>query len=178
MQEPTHLSSRDRRLWRDEAEKVLQAHEVRKSLSAFLCTVFDSQSSFFTVSMRKPVHPHQAIGYMASIQRTLAGKRGFVAAELHKGGTIHFHGIHSDWEDVVDGHTLGDLSTLDVYDDDWRDFHIQRLTEYKKARATYHWDKLFKQFGRSDYHQVRELSGVSDYCAKYVTKELHDWALW
>ena len=57
--------------------------------------------------------------------------------------------------------------------------HVHGLMSFagnnEKLRPYLVWRNLFEEYGRSKVDYIRSKENVSDYCAKYVTKEMGWW---
>lgn len=139
-----------------EAEKAIveQRGLARDALAGMLKEyVWDS---FFTSTFAHRVaHPRQA---MALVSRALGISldspchRAFLAAEPHRFGGYHVHGL-AMWEDYL----LPDGS-------------LSHRIDYAKANLG--------RLGWSRCQAIRDIGGTSGYCSKYLTKELSDWDLY
>lgn len=108
---------------------------------------------FITVTFREPRQPHTAQATLRQVERVVRQTRYgrlFLGTELHINRTLHVHGLLQGPGTVVRFPGLPDAL--------WRD--------------------LYRRFGRSQVQWVRSKEAVSNYCTKYVTKELTEWYIW
>lgn len=107
---------------------------------------------FLTITFRQPRLPHHASSSLREIGRTIEREtdgRYFLGTELHVNRTMHVHGLLQ-----APGASDGPAS---------------------KLVASNIWLAFYDRYGRSQVRRVRSREAVSDYCTKYVTKELTEW---
>ncbi len=106
---------------------------------------------FLTVSFRTPRQPFHALSTLSEVARVIRARsagRFFIGTELHLNRTLHVHGLFQS-ASVSDANAKSIAGLL------FRDF--------------------LARFGRSQVRAVRSREAVSNYCSKYVTKELTEW---
>lgn len=86
-----------------------------------------------------------------------------VVPELHKDGSVHFHGVINA--------TYGLCSRLEI---DWRR-PDGRLTKIKNTKGYMDWAEYSKRFGHFSCSWIRDQVGCSVYVSKYMTKDIADW---
>jgi len=123
--------------------------EVRDAFGTFLQRW--RWSHFLTVTFAAPRLPHHAESTVREVEKYLSGPAGvgrfFIGTELHLNRTLHLHGLL---------HLRGRYSA----------FHASLI--FRECRD---------RWGRSSVSVVQSREAVTDYVAKYVSKELTAWWL-
>lgn len=123
--------------------------EVRDAFKTFLQRW--QWSHFLTVTFATPRQPHHAESTVREVEEYLKGPGGvgrfFIGTELHLNRTLHLHGL----------------------------LHL------RGRYSAHHASELFREcchrWGRSSVSVVQASEAVTNYVAKYVSKELTAWWL-
>jgi len=131
------------------ANREYPRNEVRDGFAEFLQRW--RWDYFITVSFRTPRQPFHALSTVSEVARVIKARsdgRFFLGTELHLNRTLHVHGL----------------------------FQSTAVSNVARGvTAQYLWQDFFEAFGRSQVRKVRSREAVSNYCSKYVTKELTEW---
>ena len=131
--------------------------EWQAAMAGFLKDYFPlgpglNRPHFLTVTFRTPREAHHAGSTLLQVSKVLRRvggySRGFLGTELHASRALHLHGLVGDRRSWV------------------------------TANPTVVNGALRAAFGISEVRAVRQISAVTNYCTKYVTKDLTDYYIW
>ena len=107
---------------------------------------------FLTATFRKPrKEPYYALQQVWGVLQQHNVARGFLAAEPHKTGDLHIHGIVAGTELPNKGYFGVDGNNIDTPEGIW--------------------SGLFKRFGRAKVEPCNSRESVTAYCSKYILKQ-------
>jgi len=124
--------------------------EVKEAWESFLRRI--PWTHFLTVTFRTPRPPNHGASTLREVGRALASECEapfFLGTELHANGSLHVHGLLKGPDDAAPA--------------------THRLL------ANLLWERLRREFGRSQVRRVRDVEAATSYCVKYVVKELTEW---
>lgn len=131
----------------DDSAEILRQN-ARTSLAGFLQQY--TWDAFFTATFSKPANT-PSLACDRVLRAMPYCTRAFVAAEPHKLGNYHAHGL--------------------IY------ANPERLSLAGAEHVLDSFTSNLKRYGWSSVSAIRDKGAVSNYCSKYITKDMSDWRM-